>query len=181
LIVSRKKNLAKMQPRKLNLSEVKSLLRQKKVNPDVVRNVLLKSTDKIVLDSVINHFVKNAKKGDVRSKLFLNRLVSKKFNSNIISRERVLGEFRGLAKKGDSLGLRGLLIGVKDPVLTNRFFALWGLRELAERGDARVLPGLLTGVKDFNLANRSWALKGLEALAKKGNASAKNFLEELKN
>ena len=173
------KNLAKIQNRKINLSDVKSLLRQKKVNPVLVRNVILKSTDKNILDSVINHFVENAKKGDIRSKLFLNRLVSKNFNSNIVSRERVLGAFSDLAKKGNSFGLRGLLIGVKDPVLTNRFFALWGLRELAEKGESRVLPGLLVGAKDSNLGNRSFALKGLEALAKQGNVEAQKVLRKL--
>ena len=169
MTLKQSRNLAVRQVGKVNPRSLNLLFNQKRVNSKLVKNIFLNSVDKTVLNMLINHFVDNAKSGDVKLKLFLNRLVLKKFNPNSVSRWRVLNKFYNLAQEGDSFGLRGLLIGVKDSVLENRGCALKGLRYLAETGDVRVLDGLVFGLKDSNKYNRNVALDGLRLLAVKGD------------
>jgi hypothetical protein len=138
------------------------------VNSRVLKENLLKSSDERVLEEVVKHFVVMGEKGDVKIKLFLNRCASEKFNKNSNSRFKILVRFRELAKKGDSFGLKGLLVGVRDSNKHHREYALRGLSLLAAKGETRTLPGLLHGVKDSSEYNRGWALLGLRELSKKG-------------
>lgn len=172
------RNLTLIQSRKVTPASMKLILR-KKPKTALLREIILNSTDEKVLGAVISHFVECAKSGDVKAKLFLNRLASERFNKNPASRSTVLKRIWALAIVGDSFGLRGLLVGVRDFEGVNRSWALGGLRELAKKGDARVLPGLIFGMKDADKENRSRALEGLNALAEKGNVKAKKALKEL--
>ena len=140
------------------------------VNSRMLKKIFLESKDTRVLKEVFEHFVARSKSGDVQVNLFLNRCISEKFNKNADSRREVLKYFKGLAGKGDSFGLKGLIVGVKDSVASNREVALAGLRELAEQNNRHVLSGLVIGVKDKVESNRRIALMGLRELAERGDA-----------
>jgi hypothetical protein len=173
-------NLSKMQVLKVTPKSVELLLAQKKPSMALLRKILFESKNKEVLRLTINHFLARAVKGDVRANLFLRRLVSEKFNKNEYIRSRVLEHFWYVAKwRGNPIGLRGLLVGVRDSSILNRNRALMGLSELAWRGDARTLPGLIEGLKDPHLDNQVHALKGIKDLAKTGNNKAYEILKEL--
>lgn len=173
-------NLTKMQASKIGVNGVRMILLKKKGSSVFLKKVLLESRNEKVLGEVISYFVEKANTGDIRSKLFLNRCASEKFNKNEILRKLVIEKFLKLARDRSSFGLRGLLVGVRDSVSVNRHWAFLGLWKLAEKGDFRVLSGLLEGVKDSVKNNRTLALQGLRALADKGHVEAKRALEELK-
>jgi hypothetical protein len=162
-------NLFKMQIGKMSEASVKLALERKRASPAFLRKVLLESKNEKVWGLLINHFLSNAKRGDVRSKLFLIRLCFEKFNKNKFLRGAVLIKFEELAEGGNVFGLRGMLVGVKDSDTHNRSWALKGLGELAFKGDARVLPGLFFGLRDSNPSNRADALSGLEKLSRLGD------------
>jgi hypothetical protein len=172
------RNLAAMQMVKITPSSVKLLLRGK-TNSVLLRNLILTSTDAKVLDSVINHFVDRVMSGDAGAKLFLSRMVSEKFNKNLVSRKRILNAFKNIVNQEESFGFSGLLAGVKDSVAVNRFEAGWGLGTLAEKGDGRVLPGLLVCTRDSELETAAWAFEGLKSLFKGNNVPAKNALKKM--
>ncbi|MGI6589368.1 MAG: hypothetical protein ACOX1V_01745 [Candidatus Iainarchaeum sp.] len=159
----------KLTSRQLNANLLRALEQsrgKRVVNPRVFKNAILESSDSRVLKEVVNHFIKKGK-SNVKIKLFLNRCASEKFNKNWVSRGEVLKYFGELAEKGDSFGLRGLMVGVKDSNPSNRGWALRGLSFLAAKGDARALNGLMIGVKDSVGSNRAWAMFGIGELSKK--------------
>jgi hypothetical protein len=174
------KRLGNRQAGKISLYGAKSLLKQKRVNPVLIKTILLNSTDSKVLDVLLDYFVERAKKGDLGSMGILNRFAVEKINPNLVSRKKVLETLRNLALSGDARGIRGLLVGVKDSDSINRYHSLSGLRALSKKGDVRVLPGLLVGVKDSDVGNRSLALGGLRLLSRRGSAEAKKFWKEYK-
>ena len=172
------KNLVAMQIARVTPSSVRLLLRGKS-NSVILRKLILSSTNLKVLDEMISHFVNKAKV-DVHAKLFLDEMVSEKFNKNPVSRWRVLTAFHNLSIKGDSFGLRGLLIGVKDSDESNCRCALAGLSLLAQKGISETLPGLIVGLKDKELGNHNNALRGVKCLAKLGNKEAQAHLKRLR-
>lgn len=137
------RNLAQMQASKLNANSVELLLKGKKrVREVFLKQVLLENRDRFALRMLINHFLKKAREGDVRSKLFLNRLASERFNKNESSRAEVLIIFHNLAQKGDLFGLRGLLVAARDSVPERRWWALEGLNALAKKGNLKAIKAL---------------------------------------
>jgi hypothetical protein len=162
-------NLFKMQIGKMSEASLKLALERKRASPAFLNRVLIESKNEKVLGLVVNHFLVKAKEGDAESKMFLNRMASEKFNKNKSLRKLIFLKFSNLATLGDSFGLRGMLVGVKDSDTHNRSWALKGLGELAFKGDARVLPGLFFGLRDSNPSNRADALSGLEKLSRLGD------------
>lgn len=174
-------NLATTQLQKIRASSVKLILRKKTVNPVLLRKILFESRNTDVLELVVSYYLHKAREGDVKAKLFINRMCSAKFNKNSALREIILTRLSSPNLTESSfIGLKGLLVGVNDPEAMNRALALKGLCSLAEKGDARVIPGLVAGLKDTSEANAWRGLSGLSLLAHKGkNAKAKKILKEL--
>jgi hypothetical protein len=171
--------LNSVQAGKLTPKSLALIMWYNRVDSPVFRKLVKDSKNKSLLHSAITHSISKAKEGDVRARLFLNRLTQEKFTKDNSFRRMVLGEFSDIAVKGDSFGLRWLLIGVRDSSIANRSWALWGLENLAKEGDARTLPGLLKGIKDSDADNRDLALSGLKELTKCGNSDARRVLVDL--
>jgi hypothetical protein len=175
------RNLGARQIAKVTPKSVGLILAQKKPNLVLLRKILFESKDREVLRLTINHFLALADLGNVKAKLFLNRLASEKYNKNEYIRTRVLENYWYVAKfRKNPVGLRALLVGVRDSNISNRVHSLMGLSELALHGDARTLPGLIEGLKDSHPDNHDHALKGIQDLAKTGNNKAYKILKELK-
>jgi hypothetical protein len=172
-------NLSRMQIGKLSENSLWLALEKKKASTPWLKKVLFESKDRKILYLAIEHFVRKAKNGDVRAKLFLNRLALERFNKNDLLRDCVLLKLEENTQMGDRFALRALLVGVRDSVPYNRAMALTGLKNLAARNEKRVLPGLIFGLKDTNLDNRRYALSGLEFLAEEKNEDAIKVLKKL--
>ncbi|OQA31475.1 MAG: hypothetical protein BWY55_00468 [archaeon ADurb.Bin336] len=158
----------------------------KAVTSGVLRNTILKSKNPKVLNASISTFINRSRGGDVQARLFLNRSASEKFNKNSASRREVLWRFKGLAGKGDSVGLRGLMVGVRDSNALNREIAWKGVGDLAARGNPQAksflsnykggdnsvaLRRLISGTGKRDAGTRTSALSGLKRLSDQGRSS----------
>ena len=165
-------NLAVRQIKKLNEKSIALILNKKKASNSLLKQILLNSTDKQLLDAVLNEFLLMAKNGNIQAKKIVTMVAYEKFNPNSNSRTRILGLFKELAQKGDLVGLEGMLLAAKSKRNYDRYLALEAMGVLAGKGEGKVLPGLMSCVNDSLKQNRFLALRGLVDLSNRGNKEA---------
>jgi len=171
MTLKQSKRLLARQVGKVTIKQLLTL-KQRRMNPTLMRKMFVISSDTAVLSSLTNYFGELILKGDKQALKFITRTCSEKINKNSFSRRYALMTLDGLLNKENFSGIRGFFIGLRDSDPVNRAIALNGLFTLAKFGKARTLPGLVKGTKDSDEHCRDIAWRGIKDLATQKNPNA---------
>lgn len=165
----RKQVKAKSQVNSAKPTPLELILKQKKLNPKLVKALVLKSKNLEDIIKIKTHFT-NQFIANPKNKSILDSIIyladEKNISDSMVRLEFVLA-LKQLAESGVAKTLPGLIRAVKDSQKLIRPWALSGLKDLAQKGLAENLPEFLSLVKDENLELRFVALVGLNKLAEK--------------
>jgi len=153
------------------------IAKQKRINPKLVREILLNATNEYLIGKVLGYVIEKAQKGEASAVNSLSKLVSEGFNPNSKIRGMVLAGMRFMTRANDLRTLPVLLIALNDSVTENRLEALRRFIELAEKGEDKAMFGFVKGINDPVFENHLLALRGIQILSEQNNPDAIRFLK----